>query len=206
MPSTSTYSAASTLGAFSKYRALLLDTTYRPIDIVNWQRAICLDMFDKVDVLEYYDICARSARDEFMLPAVMRVRMYVQRDRKGRIPLSRRNILLRDSFMCQYCGSKNMLTVDHVMPASKGGKWDWTNLVTACNKCNNKKGSKTLKQLGWKLKKAPVEPSAWQVGVMIGGDTLAIKSMPKEWSEYLYHTQGVVREAEPETSAATENL
>jgi len=55
----------------------------------------------------------------------------------------------------RYCGSGQDLTVDHVKPVSKGGLWDWSNLVTACNKCNGKKGSKTLKQLGWKLKKIP---------------------------------------------------
>jgi len=55
----------------------------------------------------------------------------------------------------RYCGSGQDLTVDHVKPVSKGGLWEWSNLVTACNKCNGKKGSKTLKQLGWKLKKIP---------------------------------------------------
>ena len=55
----------------------------------------------------------------------------------------------------RYCGSEQDLTVDHVKPVSKGGLWEWSNLVTACNKCNGKKGSKTLKQLGWKLHKIP---------------------------------------------------
>ena len=55
----------------------------------------------------------------------------------------------------RYCESGQDLTVDHVKPVSKGGLWEWSNLVTACNKCNGKKGSKTLKQLGWKLKKIP---------------------------------------------------
>ena len=56
---------------------------------------------------------------------------------------------------CRYCGSGQDLTVDHIKPVCKGGTWEWSNLVTACNKCNGKKGSKTLKQLGWKLKKIP---------------------------------------------------
>lgn len=109
---------------FNRYRALVLDTSYRPIDIVNWQRAICLDLFDKVckacppdlhlpypvfisncalqvDVLEYYDALVHSARHEFMIPAVLRVRMYIQRDNKGKISLTRRNLLLRDNNTCQ---------------------------------------------------------------------------------------------------------
>ena len=56
----------------------------------------------------------------------------------------------------RYCGCGSDLTVDHVKPVSKGGLWEWSNLVTACNKCNGKKGSKTLKQLGWKLKRIPI--------------------------------------------------
>ena len=57
--------------------------------------------------------------------------------------------------MCRYCGTRSGLTVDHVVPLSKGGKWVWENLVTACSKCNGKKGSKSLKQLGWTLKQRP---------------------------------------------------
>ncbi len=56
---------------------------------------------------------------------------------------------------CRYCGTRSALTIDHVVPLSKGGKWVWENLVTACTKCNGKKGSKSLKQLGWKLKQKP---------------------------------------------------
>ena len=56
---------------------------------------------------------------------------------------------------CRYCGAKSNLTIDHVVPLSKGGKWVWENLVTACGRCNGKKGSRSLKQLGWKLKSTP---------------------------------------------------
>ncbi|KAL3130912.1 hypothetical protein ABBQ38_000239 [Trebouxia sp. C0009 RCD-2024] len=171
--------------SFNRYRALVLDTSYRPIDIVNWQRAICLDLFDKVDVLEYYDALVHSARHEFMIPAVLRVRMYIHRDNKGKISLTRRNLLLRDNNTCQYCGCGSDLTVDHVKPVSKGGLWEWSNLVTACNKCNGKKGSKTLKQLGWKLKRIPCAPSAWQVGVLVGMDR-NVHNSPKEWADYLF--------------------
>lgn len=193
-------SRESPLSSFNRYRALVLDTSYRPIDIVNWQRAICLDLFDKVDVLEYYDALVHSARHEFMIPAVLRVRMYVQRDHKGRISLTRRNLLLRDNSICQYCGSGQDLTVDHVKPVSKGGLWEWSNLVTACNKCNGKKGSKTLKQLGWKLKKIPSAPSAWQVGVLVGMER-DVDNSPKEWADYLF-PGGDPRQEGPEGAIA----
>lgn len=173
------------LSSFNRYRALVLDTSYRPIDIVPWQRAICLDLFDKVDVLEYYDALVHSARAEFMIPAVLRVRMYVQRDNRGKISLTKRNLLLRDNSTCQYCGAITDLTVDHITPVSKGGLWEWSNLVTACNTCNGRKGSKTLKQLGWKLKKMPVAPSSWQVGILVGPE-VNVKCTPKEWADYLF--------------------
>eukprot|EP00891_Asterochloris_glomerata_P005316 jgi/Astpho2/5316/Aster-x0248 len=178
-------SPAPSLPTFNKYRALVLDTSYRPIDIINWQRAICLDIFDKVDVLEYYDVFAHSAHAQFMLPAVLRVRMYVQRDHHGRIALSRRNIMLRDGLACQYCNRKHELTIDHVVPASKGGAWAWDNLVTACETCNSQKGNSSLKQMGWKLKQIPKEPTPWQVGVLVGLDNCEVKSTPPEWQNWL---------------------
>ena len=66
-----------------------------------------------------------------------------------------RRVTARPMRVCRYCGSKASLTIDHVVPLSKGGKWVWENLVTACCRCNGKKGSKSLKQLGWKLKTKP---------------------------------------------------
>eukprot|EP01026_Neomeris_dumetosa_P037742 TRINITY_DN305_c2_g1_i6.p2 TRINITY_DN305_c2_g1~~TRINITY_DN305_c2_g1_i6.p2 ORF type:complete len:143 (-),score=11.00 TRINITY_DN305_c2_g1_i6:78-506(-) len=63
----------------SQYRALVLDSAYQPVEIINWQRAICMDIVGKVDVLEYYDITVNSSRDEFFLPAVIRVQIYIQK-------------------------------------------------------------------------------------------------------------------------------
>ena len=133
----------------SQFRALVLDVSYRPIDTLPWTRAIVLDFFDKVDVLEYYDSFVRSARDYHYLPAVVRVKFYVKKlqgafDRG--VPLTRKNVYARDEHSCQYCGSKSNLTLDHVIPVSKGGGTTWDNIVCACNKCNQKKGDKLLKQ------------------------------------------------------------
>ncbi|KAK9839451.1 hypothetical protein WJX81_002968 [Elliptochloris bilobata] len=173
--------------SFSACRALVLDSSYRPIDVVNWQRAICLDLFDKVDVLEYYDTYVRSSSAQFLIPAVLRVRMYVSAKevRSGRLTLSRRNIMLRDKCTCQYCGVRQNLTVDHVVPLSKGGKWAWENLVTACTRCNGRKGDKSLKQLGWRLETKPVEPSPYQMSLLLNIE-MNQRSPPKEWSDYLF--------------------
>ncbi|KAK9815294.1 hypothetical protein WJX72_001172 [[Myrmecia] bisecta] len=190
----------SILAAVNRCRTLVLDSSYRPIDVVNWQRAICLDLFDKVDVLEYYDMYVRSSKDQHYIPAVLRVRFYVQRDYKtGKLSLTRRNIMIRDKFCCQYCGAKAALTIDHVTPVSKGGSWSWDNLVTACTKCNGKKGDKTLKQLNWKLTTKPHEPSAQELGVWFGSDPYGAR-YPKEWDGYLIQGTGlaVVEEAHDE--------
>ena len=171
-----------------QYRALVLDVSYRAIDTVPWTRAVVLDYFDKVDVLEYYDSFVRSARDYHYLPAVVRVKFYVKKLKgafdKG-VPLTRKNVYARDQNSCQYCGSKKNLTLDHVVPMSKGGGTSWENLVTACSKCNQKKGDKLLKELGssMKLKKEPYRPSHSEMSRYMVGRSAG--SAPKEWLDYL---------------------
>jgi 5-methylcytosine-specific restriction endonuclease McrA len=149
-------------------------------------------MQEKADVLEYYDATISSTREQFYLPAVMKARWYNGK-KPVRVALSRRNILLRDKLCCQYCGKSGKhgnvpLTLDHVTPQSKGGTNTWENLVTACAACNTKKGDKTLKQLKWKLKKEPQEPSAWELDLVLAsvgaGD---LKSIPEEWAGYLFY-------------------
>lgn len=177
----------------SRYRALVVDAAYRPIDVVNWQRAICMDLMEKAEVLEYYDATVCSPSIEFYLPAVMKTRWYGG-SRAMRVAFNRRNILLRDKLCCQYCGRSGggaggaLLTLDHVVPASKGGQNTWENLVTACAPCNTKKGDKTLRQLGWRLKKEPREPSPWEMDLVLSsvgaGD---LKNVPEEWSNYLFY-------------------
>lgn len=176
---------------FASCRALVLDSSYRPIDVINWQRALILDLFEKVDVLEYFeDVAVRSARQSHLIPAVCRVRFYVKRDWKGaRLSLSRRNIMLRDRFCCQYCGTRTNLTLDHVKPVSKGGKFTWDNMVTACMSCNGKKGDNSLKQLGWSLRKKPKEPTASEVSIIAGMGVADMRTPPKEWHSYIFPGQ-----------------
>ncbi|EFN55944.1 hypothetical protein CHLNCDRAFT_13740, partial [Chlorella variabilis] len=137
-------------------RALLLDSTYRPVGVANWQRAICLDLMDKADVLEYYEQSVRSVQLEYFLPAVLRVRRHRGTSRHTQVvTLNRANVMLRDRYSCQYCGSSRELTIDHVVPQSKGGGNTWSNLVACCASCNSKKGDKSLEQLRWKLRQQP---------------------------------------------------
>ena len=138
-------------------RVLVLDVAMQTSNIISWQKALVLAMFDKVDVLEYYEDMVASAYSAFYLPAVVKTRVYDKQ--KGAISLSRKNVLIRDNHSCTYCGAKENLTIDHIVPASKGGEWSWTNLTTACAKCNNRKGDKLLKHCnGMKLIRPAKEP------------------------------------------------
>ncbi len=114
----------------SRYRALVLDPGMQPIDVVNWQRALVLDMLAKVEVLEYYQgVTVNSVSAEFFLPAVLMAKKVGRNASKfSRVPLNRRNIMIRDNLTCQYCGKKpsrgkvmSGLTLDHIVPQCRNG-------------------------------------------------------------------------------------
>ncbi|KAL0693560.1 hypothetical protein Bca4012_060740 [Brassica carinata] len=176
----------------SCFRGLVLDISYRPVNVVCWKRAICLEYMDKADVLEYYDQTVDSPTGSFYIPAVLRVPHLLQVVKRRRVKnsLSRKNILLRDDYTCQYCTSRENLTIDHVIPISRGGEWTWQNLVAACSRCNSKKGQKTVEEAHMKLLKTPKEPKDYDI-VAIPLTNAAIrmlrssKGMPEEWREYL---------------------
>ncbi|GFR46158.1 hypothetical protein Agub_g7685 [Astrephomene gubernaculifera] len=103
----------------------------------------------------------------------------------SRVPCSRRNVMVRDGFCCQYCGGRRELTIDHVHPVSRGGGESWNNLVTACMRCNQKKSDRTLRELGWKLRRQPREPTAYEIGLVAGIALRDLLRPPAEWAGYL---------------------
>ncbi|KAL6880155.1 hypothetical protein ACP4OV_011720 [Aristida adscensionis] len=176
----------------SSYRGLVLDISYRPVNVVCWKRAICLDFIGKADVLEYYDQTVSSPSGSFYIPAVLRVPQLLQVVKRRRVKqsLSRKNILYRDGFTCQYCSAGENLTIDHVIPISRGGKWEWENLVTACSRCNSRKGQKTLEQANMKLLKIPKAPKEYDI-LAVPLTKRAFRTLkknnglPEEWLQYL---------------------
>ncbi|XP_042513735.1 uncharacterized protein LOC122088514 isoform X2 [Macadamia integrifolia] len=174
------------------FRGLVLDISYRPINVVCWRRAICLEFMEKADVLEYYDQTVNSPNGSYYLPAVLRVPHLLQVVKRRRVKqnLSRKSIFFRDMFTCQYCSSRESLTIDHVLPISRGGVWKWENLVTACAKCNSRKGQKTLEEANMKLNKVPKAPKEYDI-LAIPLTTAAMKMLrmregtPDEWRQYL---------------------
>ncbi|XP_062113507.1 uncharacterized protein LOC133824594 [Humulus lupulus] len=176
----------------SCFRGLVLDISYRPVNVVCWKRAICLEFMEKADVLEYYDQTVNSPSGSFYIPAVLRVPHLLQVVKRRRIKsnLSRKNILYRDNYTCQYCYSQENLTIDHVLPVARGGEWEWENLVTACSKCNSKKGHKTMEEANMKLIKIPKAPKDYDI-LAIPLTNAAIRMLkmrqgtPEEWRQYL---------------------
>lgn len=166
-------------------RTLLLTFGYEPVRAITWQRAIVLLCLQKAEVVaDYSGKALRSPRVVFPMPAVIRLRHYIRPARHIRVPFSRRNIYLRDEWTCQYCGQRpaqRQLTLDHVMPRSRGGATSWTNVVTACRGCNSVKASRTPVEAGMRLRTRPLRPSAlpWQP------PSLAYPSAPAEWEPFL---------------------
>ncbi len=136
-------------------KVLLLNSSYEPLNVCTWKRAVILMVKGKAVALEVES--KKKIGHNMELPLVIRLLYYVKIPHKE-TPLTRRNVMHRDNYSCQYCGKKSNLTIDHVIPRSKGGQDKWNNVVVACLKCNVSKGSKSLKEAGLKLEKPPVRP------------------------------------------------
>jgi hypothetical protein len=143
-------------------RALLLNATFQPLQVISWQKALQLFFSGKVEVVESSDQLIHSVSLTIQMPRVIRLIKYTPpRPRKNIVRFSRSNLFLRDQHTCQYCGKKpsvNLLTMDHVTPVVKGGPKTWENIVTACRPCNLQKGGRTPSEAGMRLKQAPKQP------------------------------------------------
>jgi 5-methylcytosine-specific restriction endonuclease McrA len=129
-------------------RVLLLNQTYEPLGTVSVARAVVMTFKNTVFVEEWDgDRVLRSAREEFPVPSVIRRRIYINvRRRREQSGMRRLRVYLRDKFRCQYCGDKKTaaeLTLDHILPRSRGGDNSPVNIVTACLQCNNRKRDRT---------------------------------------------------------------
>jgi 5-methylcytosine-specific restriction endonuclease McrA len=138
---------------------LLLNQNYEPMSVISAKKAIVLYYLQKVEIIEKRNRVIRSRHLSIDLPSIIRLVRYIHVPRK-RIELTRRNILKRDGFQCQYCGTrKGPFTVDHVIPRYNGRIDSWENLVCACVYCNNKKGNRTPEQARMPLSRKPRRPS-----------------------------------------------
>ena len=164
------------------FSALKLDSSYRPLEIVDAVEALVLCLIGKAYAVETYQQKVRSVSESFELPAVIVLTRYVKFKFKTISP-TRKNIIWRDDNKCQYCAKEyesKILTLDHILPRSKGGKNTWTNLVAACKKCNQKKGNRTPEQAGMKLIRIPVHPKTTILNM------LEVKQVNDLWKNYLW--------------------
>jgi len=140
-------------------RVLVLNQDFSPLMVCSVERAFILVYLNKSEMIRSSNgHKLRSVSSSYPMPSVIRLNRYVNAPYKG-VTLTRQNIFKRDNFECQYCGTKRDLTLDHVLPSSKGGKHSWTNLVTACKRCNARKGDYTPEQAGMELARKPFKPS-----------------------------------------------
>ncbi len=142
------------------HNVLVLNQNYEPLSVCSARRAIILLFLGKAEMIETYDgVKVFSISQSFPLPSVVRLDRYIKAPRK-RILLTRKNVLIRDGYTCCYCGAtRGPMTVDHIIPKNLGGADSWENLVCACDRCNNKKGNRTLPQSNMKLLRKPTRPN-----------------------------------------------
>lgn len=140
-------------------RALVLNQDYSPVTVCNIQKAFLLVYLKKAELVATDEMLRlRSISKAYPFPSVIRLINYVSMPYRG-VMLTRQNIFKRDGHSCQYCGSEKDLTLDHLIPRSKGGKSSWNNLVTACKRCNTRKGDNKPEETGLKLTRMPFKPS-----------------------------------------------
>ena len=143
---------------------LVLNASYEPIRVVDLERAMYYLVTGKAEIVEAYDAVVRSMSLIWQHPKVIKLKKYVKLEKhiKG-VKYSRKNVLVRDNMVCQYCGIKctsKTATLDHIMPSSRGGKSSWENVVLSCGDCNNKKDNRTPREARMVLRTVPRRPQA----------------------------------------------
>lgn len=139
---------------------LLLDSSYFPLHMIDWKKALTLFFTGRAEVVEHHlDATVRSTHDVYKLPKVMR--LFTKIGDFNRVKFSRQNVIVRDNYTCQYCSKKFLasdLTMDHVYPKSKGGPTSWENIVACCKKCNCVKADYLPKEIKMFPLKKPLQP------------------------------------------------
>ncbi len=159
---------------------LVLNRDYSAVSICSVKRAVILLHLQKAELVEgLANRWIRTSTRHHPWPSIVRLNLYVRIPYR-RIMLTRKNVIRRDGFRCQYCGSRDRLTIDHVMPKSRGGRDTWENLVAACVPCNNRKGNRKPEEARMPLSRKPFRPSH----VMFIRDF--VDSVEDGWKPYLF--------------------
>jgi 5-methylcytosine-specific restriction endonuclease McrA len=161
-------------------RVLVLNATFEPINVCTVRRAAVLLLKDKAEIVEHGSWGLRAETVTVPRPVVIRLVSYVRIPRDThRRKITRRAVFARDRWTCQYCGARANLTVDHIVPRSKGGGSTWENIVASCAPCNRRKGDSLPRQVGMTLRQKPRSPTP-HIFIHVASPTI-----PAAWRAYL---------------------
>ena len=156
--------------------------SYYPLSLWSWQETVKAVFLDRVNIVSEYERFVRSPNVEMRLPSVVSLKTYVK---PALYPaFTRFNVFLRDRFTCQYCGDKDDLTFDHVIPRSRGGLTRWDNVATACAPCNLAKGSDMPDKAGMRPAQMPYRPTVFELHR--NGRLFPPNYLHQSWLDYLY--------------------
>ncbi|MFL5894477.1 MAG: HNH endonuclease [Thermoleophilaceae bacterium] len=162
-------------------RVLVLNATFEPINVCSVRRATVLVLKERAEIIERSERELHSESLTMPKPIVIRLTTYVRIPRDAhRRKITRRAVFARDRWTCQYCGGiRGTLTIDHVVPRSRGGNSEWENIVTCCAPCNRRKGDRLPRHAGMQLKREPRAPNP-QIFVHVAASTIH-----PSWEQYL---------------------
>ncbi len=160
-------------------QVLVLNASYEPLNVCSVRRAHVLVFKGRAEVIEELATPLHSAVDTFPWPHVIRLLQYVRVPRSVRRKISRRVLFARDEWRCQYCGTVGKLTLDHVVPRSRGGDSVWENVVASCAPCNMRKGNRLPEEVEMRPRTPPKPPTP---ALFV---TLAAPRIPDRWGRYL---------------------
>ena len=170
--------------------ALVLNADFRPLSyfplsLWSWQESVKAVFLDRVNIVSEYNRSVHSPSFTMRVPSVIALKEYIHLSRRP--AFTRFNVFLRDRFDCQYCGDgfpTHELTFDHVVPRSRGGHTNWTNVVTACSVCNLRKANKTMRESRMVPRQEPYQPTTWQL--QENGRTFPPNYLHESWRDFLY--------------------
>ena len=169
------------------FPALVLNADFRPLSyyplsLWSWQDAIKAVFLERVNIVAQYDRAVRSPSLEMKLPSVVSLKTFVKPATQP--AFTRFNVFLRDKFSCQFCGSREDLTFDHLLPRSRGGHTTWINVVAACSPCNLKKGNLTTEEAKMWPSQMPFQPTVNHLHR--NGRRFPPNYLHESWLDYLY--------------------
>lgn len=172
------------------FPALVLNADFRPLSYFPlslwcWQDAVKAAFLERVNIVSEYEQLVRSPSFEMRLPSVISLKEYVHLDRRP--AFTRFNVFLRDRFRCQYCAEEwrsEDLTFDHLVPRSRGGRTVWSNVVTACQGCNLRKGDRLPEECDMRPVRPAMEPTTYELHA--NGRAFPPNFLHESWNDFLY--------------------